>query len=61
MLATNLLPRVVELLKVSAYRAKGLKLLYNLSIDDNCKALMGNTEGMGLLMGLAINFPQVSA
>lgn len=57
-LQLNTLPRLVELLKVPAYRGKALKVLYLLSVDDGCKALVGQTEGMGLLMGMAINFPQ---
>jgi len=58
MLKAGLLPRLVELLKVPAYRGRTLKAIYLLSMDDDAKAMMASTEGVGLLMGMAINFPQ---
>ena len=54
----NMIARLVELLKQAPYRARVLKLLYNLSQDDACKVALSQTDGMALLMGLAVNFPQ---
>ena len=54
-----MVPKLVKLLEVPAYRAKTLKLLYHLSVDDRCKGMFGyQGEGVGVLMGMVINFPQ---
>lgn len=58
MLRAGYIPRLVQLLKTPAYRAKTLKLLYHLSVDDRCKSMVTYTEGVGILMGMVINFPQ---
>ena len=58
MLQLGFLPRLVELLRVPAYRGRTLRLMYLISIDDKAKLMLADTEGMGLLMGMAINFPQ---
>lgn len=58
MLQLGFLPRLVELLRVPAYRGRTLRLMYLVSIDDKAKLMLADTEGMGLLMGMAINFPQ---
>ena len=57
MLVTGLVPRLVGLLKTAAYRAKTLKLLYHLSVNDTCKVAICNSDGMPMLMGLVVNFP----
>lgn len=58
MLKVGLVPKLVNLLKTPAFRAKTLKLLYHLSVDDRCKSMVTYTEGIHILMGLVINFPQ---
>ena len=35
-----------------------MKLLYHLSVDDRCKSMINYTDGIPILMGLVINFPQ---
>lgn len=58
MLSGGIVPRLVRLLEVPVYRAKTLKLLYHLSSDDRCKAMLVHAQAVPLLMGLVINFPQ---
>jgi hypothetical protein len=58
MLRSGYIPKLVQLLKTPSYRAKTLKLLYHLSVDDRCKSMVTYTEGVGILMGMIINFPQ---
>lgn len=53
-----MVPKLVKLLEVPAYRAKTLKLLYHLSVDDRCKSMITYTGAVPILMGLVINFPQ---
>lgn len=50
-------PRLIELLKVSAYRAKTLKVLYHMSSEDKTKELMVKAGGVPMIMGLIVNFP----
>ena len=57
MLEVGLVPRLVGLLKTAAFRGKTLKLLYHLSVDDVCKTIIGHEDGVPLLMGLVVNFP----
>lgn len=54
----GLVPKLVTLLRTPAYRARTLKLLYHLSADDRCKSMITYTDGIPLLMGMVINFPQ---
>ena len=58
MLKSGMVPKLVNLLKTPSYRAKTLKLLYHLSADDRCKSMITYTDGIPILMGLVINFPQ---
>mmetsp|Transcript_29766 Transcript_29766/g.49787 ORF Transcript_29766/g.49787 Transcript_29766/m.49787 type:complete len:947 (-) Transcript_29766:278-3118(-) len=58
MLKGGIVPKLVNLLKVPVFRAKTLKLLYHLSVDDRCKSMITYTDGVPILMGLVINFPQ---
>jgi hypothetical protein len=58
MLKGGMVPKLVKLLEVPAYRAKTLKLLYHLSVDDRCKSMITYTGAVPILMGLVINFPQ---
>ena len=52
------LPKLVTLLKTGAFRARTLKVLYHVSVDDRCKSMLPYTDITQLLMGLLINFPQ---
>ena len=58
MLKTGLVPKLVALLKSPPYRARGVRLLYLLSVDDRCKAMVTYADGIPLVMGLIVNFPQ---
>ena len=58
MLKGGLVPKLVKLLEVTAFRAKTLRLLYHLSVDDRCKSMLTYTGAVPILMGLVINFPQ---
>lgn len=58
MLKCGYVPKLVNLLKTPIYRAKTLKLLYHLSVDDRCKSMITYTDGIPMLMGLVLNFPQ---
>lgn len=58
MLKAGYVAKLISLLKTPAYRAKSLKLLYHLSVDDRCKSMFTYTDGIPLLMGMVINFPQ---
>ena len=58
-LLSSYVPKLVNLLRTPAYRARTLKLLYHLSADDRCKSMITYTDGVPLLMGMVINFPQV--
>jgi hypothetical protein len=53
----GLLPKLVQLLKQPPLRARTLKLLYHLSVDDRCKSMFSYTEGVSLVMGMVVNFP----
>lgn len=55
--ACHMVPRLVELLKVSAYRGKTLKVLYHLSAEDKAKELIVKGGGIPMIMGLIVNFP----
>lgn len=44
MVKAGLIPKLVELLKRPPYRARGLRLLYHMSIDDRCKAIFAYTD-----------------
>jgi hypothetical protein len=54
----GMIPKLVSLLKVPAFRGRALKLLYHLSVEDRCKSMFTYTDGMPLLMGMIVNFPQ---
>jgi hypothetical protein len=58
MLSGGMVPRLVKLLEVHTFRAKTLKLLYHLSCDDRCKAMLVHAQAVPVLMGLVINFTQ---
>lgn len=58
MVKAGYIPKLISLLKTPSYRAKTLKLLYHLSVDDRCKAMIHYTDGINILMGMVINFPQ---
>jgi hypothetical protein len=58
MLKAGYVPKLVSLLKTPIYRAKTLKLLYHLSVDDRCKSMLTYTDGVPLLLGMALHFPQ---
>lgn len=58
MLKAGYIPKLIQLLKTSQYRAKTLRLLYHLSVDDRCKSMISSTDGITTLMGMIINFPQ---
>ena len=57
-LKCGFVPRLITLLKTPAFRAKTLKLLYHLSVDDRCKSMFTYTDGIPTLIGMVINFPQ---
>ena len=42
--------RLVELLKVSAYQGKTIKLLYHLSTDDRTKLLIAECNGIPMIV-----------
>jgi hypothetical protein len=54
----GMVPKLINLLKTPAFRARTLKLLYHLSVDDRCKSMFTYTEGIPLVMGMIVNFPQ---
>jgi len=58
MMRKGLVPKLISLLKTPNFRARVLKLLYHLSSDDRCKSMVTYTDGMSILMGMVINFPQ---
>ena len=58
MIKGGYVPKLINLLKTPAYRAKTLKLLYHLSVDDRCKSMFTYTDGIPILIGMVINFPQ---
>ena len=58
MIKCGYVPKLVGLLRTPAFRARTLKLLYHLSADDRCKSMITYTDGVPLLMGMVINFPQ---
>ena len=60
MLNAGMCTKLVSLLKSPPLRARTLKLLYQLSVEDRCKAMFAFTDGIPLLVGMIINFPQNS-
>jgi hypothetical protein len=58
MLNAGMCSKLVSLLKSPPLRARTLKLLYQLSVEDRCKAMFAFTDGIPLLVGMIINFPQ---
>jgi hypothetical protein len=58
MVQVGLLPKLVELLKKAPFRAKTIRLLYHLSVDDSTKFLFSKTDAIPVIMQLVINFPQ---
>ncbi|KAG5175345.1 kinesin-associated protein [Tribonema minus] len=59
MLKGGLIPRLVDLLKRPQYRARSLRLLYHMSMDDRSKGIFAYTpEAVPILMQLILNFPQ---
>ena len=57
MIKGGYVPKLINLLKTPTYRAKTLKLLYHLSVDDRCKSMFTYTDGIPILIGMVINFP----
>jgi len=53
----GLVAKLVGLLQTAPYRQKTLKVLYHLSVSDDCKIAISNSGGMPYLMSLAVNFP----
>ena len=45
MLKCGFVPKLINLLKTPTFRAKTLKLLYHLSVDDRCKSMFTYTDG----------------
>eukprot|EP01036_Dinobryon_divergens_P024940 gene24940-33435_t len=58
MLKCGFVPKLINLLKTPTFRAKTLKLLYHLSVDDRCKSMFTYTDGVPMLVGMALNFPK---
>ncbi len=58
MIRCGLVPRLVELLKTPPLRSRTLKLLYHLSVDDRCKEIFYQSDGISILMMMIIKFPQ---
>lgn len=58
MIKHGIIPKLVNLLKTPSFRAKTLKLLYHLSVEDRCKSMITYTDGVNILMGMVVNFPQ---
>jgi hypothetical protein len=56
----GMIPKLISLLKTPAFRARALRLLYHMSIEDRCKSMFTYTDGLPLIMGMIINFPQDS-
>ena len=46
MLKSGFVPKLINLLKTPTFRAKTLKLLYHLSVDDRCKSMFTYTDGV---------------
>ena len=57
MVKAGLIPKLVELLKRPPYRARGLRLLYHMSIDDRCKAMFAYTDVRGHRASLPSGVP----
>ncbi len=58
MIGCGLVPRLVELLKKSSYRAKVLGILYHLSMDKEGREILACKETTSIIMQLIIKFPQ---
>ncbi|CAM9303160.1 unnamed protein product [Chrysoparadoxa australica] len=54
----GVIPKLVELLKKPPYRARGLRILYHMSITNRCKSLFAYTDAIPIIMQLIVNFPQ---
>lgn len=59
MVKGGLIPKLVELLKRPPYRARGLRLLYHMSIDDRCKAMFAYTD-VSEFMHLRLRVPSAT-
>ena len=57
MLKAGYVSKLLSLLKTAPYRAKALKILYHLSAEDTGKELVAVDNGVQLIMGLVLNFP----
>jgi hypothetical protein len=58
MLKTGFVPKLMNMLKIAVFRSKITKLLYLLSVDERCRSMATYTDGIPILMGMVINFPQ---
>lgn len=58
MIKAGLLPKVVAQLKVPALRSRLLKLIYHLTLDEKARAMFSYTEGVAMIVGMIVNFPQ---
>ena len=58
MIKAGVLPKIVNQLKTPALRSRLLKLLYHLTMDDKSRAMFAYTDGIPLILGMIINFPQ---
>lgn len=58
MLKGGLIPRLVEMLKKPQYRARCLRLLYHMSMDERCRNVFAYTEAVPLIMQLIYHFPE---
>ena len=52
MLKCGFVPKLINLLKTPTFRAKTLKLLYHLSVDDRCKSMFTYTDGATIMFSL---------
>ena len=58
MIKAGILPKIVNQLKIPVLRSRLLKLLYHLTMDDKSRAMFAYTDGIPLILGMIINFPQ---
>lgn len=57
MIKCSAIPKLVDLLQEKEFRAASLRLLYHLSIDDQCKSMFTYTELIPYMMRMIVDFP----
>lgn len=53
----SMIPKLVELLKIAAFRPTVLKLLYHFSTDERCKSIFVCTDCIPLVLQMLVGYP----